>query len=81
MCSSDLHRSRFHRWAAAIATRGAPDILRHDAIVSVEAGFTKREARDAAARIGIAGWTRYRRPPLWYRFTLAGERPGAWELS
>ena len=77
---SDLHRSRLHRAMARLFTRGKPLIVRHDAVVSFEAGFTRGEVVEIAQRVGIAGWTRYRRPPLWYRFTLAGERPGAWSL-
>ena len=77
---SDLHRSRLHRAVAKLFVAGKPEIVRHDAVVSFEAGFTGREVREIARRVGVAGWTRYRRAPLWYRFTLAGERPGAWEL-
>lgn len=77
---SDLHRSRLHRAMARLFTKGKPQIVRHDAVVSFEAGFTRREVAEIAQRVGVAGWTRYRRPPLWYRFTLAGERRGAWNL-
>lgn len=78
---SDLHRSRIHRAIARLAVAGKPEIVRHDAVVSFEAGFTKRETIEIARRVGVGTWTRYRRPPLWYRFTLSGERPGAWSLK
>ncbi len=78
---NDLHRSRLHRTLARVFTVGKPEIVRHDAVVSVEAGFTKREVLNIAQRVGVASWMRYRRAPLWYRFTLAGERKGAWELG
>lgn len=77
---SDLHRSGLHRALARLSTAGKSDIVRHDTVVSFEAGFTRREVEEIAQRVGVAGWMRYRRAPLWYRFTLAGERPGAWEL-
>lgn len=70
---SDLHRSWFQRAAVSLAASGAGPIVRHDARVSVEAGFTKAEALDMARRVGIER-PRYRRPPLWYRFTLTGEK-------
>lgn len=51
---------------------GAPAIVRHDAIVSVQAGFTRAEAFDLARR---AGWIRpdWRRH-LVHRFTLAATK-------
>jgi hypothetical protein len=55
---------------------GQPEIVRHDAVVSVRAGFTRREAMDLARRVGI-GYARYS-TVLLHRFTLAGEKPGAW---
>lgn len=56
---------------AMMLGRGAHEHVRHDAIVSVEAGFTRREAMDLASRVG---WQRikYRRYLL-HRFTLTGE--------
>jgi len=71
---SDLHRSPLHLAIMRLMVARKPPIIRHDAVVSVQAGFTKRDVHDIARRVGIASWTRYRRPPLWYRFTLAGER-------
>ena len=77
---SDLHRSRFHRLMVNCFLVNANAMVRHDARVSVEAGFTKREVVDLAQRTDL-GFARYHRPPLWYRFTLAGERPGCWGMD
>ncbi len=74
---SDLHRSRFHRVMVNCFLLNANAMVRHDARVSVEAGFTRREVIELAQRTDL-GFARYHRPPLWYRFTLAGERPGSW---
>ncbi|TVQ30391.1 MAG: methyltransferase domain-containing protein [Phycisphaeraceae bacterium] len=74
---SDLVRSRLSMLGARIATIRAPQIVKHDAVVSVEAGFTKAEVLDLRNRLDLT-WCEYRRSPLRYRFTLAGERPDAW---
>lgn len=76
---SDLHRSALHREAVSLLVCWAPAIVRHDGRVSVEAGFTRREVVELARKLDLR-WARYARPPLWYRFVLAGERPGAWTL-
>lgn len=55
--------------------RNVPALVRHDAIVSVEAGFTKREALELAQRAGIQR-AQYRRHLL-HRFTIASEKPAA----
>ncbi|MFM9996665.1 MAG: methyltransferase domain-containing protein [Phycisphaerales bacterium] len=73
---NDLVRSRVSLAALRILLIGKPEFVRYDATVSVRAGFTKREALDHARRVGI-GYARWRRT-MWYRFTLAGEKPGAW---
>jgi len=70
---NDLVRSRLHRFAARVGTIGAPAIAKHDAVVSVEAGFTKREALDIAHRVGIES-ARWSCPWGWYRFTVVGEK-------
>lgn len=76
---NDLSRS----WLSAIAIEpmllGRPRIVRHDARVSVRAGFTRREVNDIARRVGVDAYARYHPGPLLYRFTLAGEKPRAWE--
>lgn len=70
---NDLVRSRLHRALAAMLTVGASSIVKHDARVSVEAGFTKREALDMTRRLGM-NYIRVYGAPGWYRFTAAGER-------
>lgn len=74
---NDLMRSRLGLAAIHLMTLGQPEMVRHDARVSVAAGFTGGEVRDFAGRVGL-GYTRYRGSILTHRFTLAGERPGAW---
>jgi hypothetical protein len=74
---NDLVRSRVCRWVVGLAVVGRPRIIKHDATVSVEAGFTKAEVLDFARRLDL-GYARYRRGPMVHRFTLAGEKPGAW---
>lgn len=75
---SDLVRSRVMETVVAVSTIGQTPMVRHDAIVSVRAGFTRREALDMAARLDMQ-WLRWRREPLLYRFVMAGEKPGAWQ--
>lgn len=69
---NDLVRSRLTMGMARIATLAAPAIVKHDAIVSIRAGFTRREALDLAQRVGlehVAFST-----CLFYRFTLTSKR-------
>lgn len=74
---NDLHRSRLHHAIISLMVAGKPRMVAHDARVSVAAGFTRAECEGFAARLGLA-YLEYHRAPLWYRFTLAGEKPGAW---
>lgn len=74
---TDLVRSRAMLALVGLGASVAPSMVRRDAIASVAAGFTRREAMDLAARTDL-GFLRYRRSWLLYRFTLAGERRGAW---
>lgn len=74
---NDLVRTRVGYAAIRAMTVGQPAMVRHDARVSVRAGFTRREALDLAERVGIT-YCRYRWSVFTHRFTLAGERPGAW---
>ncbi|RMH25948.1 MAG: methyltransferase domain-containing protein [Planctomycetota bacterium] len=74
---NDLVRSPLARLGVRVLTLGRPEIVRHDARVSVDAGFTAAEARDLARRLGL-GHCRVRAGLWTQRFTLAGERPGAW---
>jgi 2-polyprenyl-3-methyl-5-hydroxy-6-metoxy-1,4-benzoquinol methylase len=71
---NDLVRSRLSRTLVNLLLIGRPRIVRHDAAVSIEAGFTRREAMDFARRLDLT-YLRYRRF-LFYRFTLAGRKPG-----
>jgi ubiquinone/menaquinone biosynthesis C-methylase UbiE len=70
---NDLVRSRTALAAIHILTLGRPPIIRHDAIVSVRAGFTRREALDLARR---SDWTAptYRRGFFTQRFTVTSAR-------
>ncbi|MDX2114917.1 MAG: methyltransferase domain-containing protein [Planctomycetota bacterium] len=77
---SDLNRSRLHRALIEPSIWFAPPIVRHDGRVSVEGAFTRSEAEQMARRVGI-NYAPYHRPPLWYRFTLAGEKPGCWNTT
>ncbi len=65
---NDLVRSRLSSLLAGVGTMRAPEMVRHDAIVSVQAGFTKRETLDVAKRVGLEN-VRYR-SILLYRFVL-----------
>ncbi len=73
---NDLVRSRVNALMVNVFLIGAPAMVRHDARVSVRAGFTQGEVLDCARRLGL-GYARYGRI-FAYRFTLAGEKPGAW---
>lgn len=73
----DLVRSPLWEGVVWLSSRGQGEMVRHDAVVSVQAGFTRAEALDRARRLDMT-WLRWRREPLLYRFTMAGEKPGAW---
>lgn len=53
-------------------TPGLPPMARHDAVVSVNAGFTKQEALELARRVDLPR-IRYH-SHLFYRFSLTSER-------
>jgi hypothetical protein len=74
---NDLVRSALCRAIVGVAVVGRPRIIRHDAIASVNAGFSRREVLDIAHRLDL-DYARYRRGPMVHRFTLAGEKLGAW---
>lgn len=74
---NDLIRSRAGVFAIRLLTIGRAAMVRHDARVSVEAGFTPSEVLDAARRLNLS-YTRLRWSLFTHRFTLAGEKPGAW---
>jgi len=74
---NDLVRSKHSLRAVRLMTIGMPHIVKHDARVSVSAGFTREEAEALAARAGIE-YAPYTWRLLTHRFTIAGEKPGAW---
>ena len=70
---NDLARGSVERLFVRALTARIPQTVRHDARVSVEAGFTKREALVLAHRVGLEAprWHRH----LFGRFTLTSEKP------
>jgi ubiquinone/menaquinone biosynthesis C-methylase UbiE len=76
---NDLIRSRTAMLGIWALTLGQSDMIRHDARVSVRAGFTKKEVKDYARRTSL-GYCRYRASFFTQRFTLAGEKQGAWKI-
>lgn len=69
---NDLVRGPIERLVVRLMTIGAPEHVRHDARVSVDAGFTRSEALDLARRVGLEqpSWHRH----LFGRFTLTSEK-------
>lgn len=70
---NDLLRSPLHALGARALSIGAPAIVKHDALASVRAGFTRGEALDLARRVGlenIACRSAFTRG----RFTLTAEK-------
>ena len=65
---SDLVRSPITRLGVYPWLPFMPPMVRHDALVSLPAAFTKREILDLARRVGLER-IRYR-THLLYRFTL-----------
>ncbi len=74
---NDLVRSRVAHRVIRLLTLGQPHMIRHDAAVSVLAGFTQEEAESLAARAGI-DYAPFRWSVITHRFTIAGEKPGCW---
>jgi ubiquinone/menaquinone biosynthesis C-methylase UbiE len=74
---NDLVRSELSLRVTQVVTLALPHIVRHDATASIRAGFTRSEVIDMAERLGL-GYVRHREQFLVQRFTLAGEKPGAW---
>lgn len=74
---NDLLRSRTALIATNLLTIAAPRIVRHDALASIRAAFTADEVRDIARRLDL-GYAHVRTSFFTQRFTLAGEKPGAW---
>lgn len=66
---NDLHRSPLAHLGVRVLTARAPEIVRHDARVSVEASFTTSETRELATRAGLER-VRVKVHPLQGRFVL-----------
>lgn len=79
ICWNDLSRSTFARVGVRLLTLGANEMVRHDAKVSVEAGFTRREAMDLAHRAGL-DYCSFKSMFFAQRFVVSGEKPGAWSV-
>jgi len=73
---NDLLRSAASRLGVRLLTLFASPIVRDDARLSVEKGFTRAEAIDLAAAAGLGG-IRIRSMPLAGRFRLTAEGRGA----
>jgi hypothetical protein len=69
---NDPVRSSVGRLGVRLLTIGSPPMVKHDGIVSVDAGFTRREALDLAHRVGLER-VRYR-THLLHRFTLVSDK-------
>lgn len=71
---NDLARTRIGYAAIHAMTLGQPRIIRHDARVSVRAGFTRAEALEMTRRVG---WFQpeYRWNLFTHRFTVTSWRP------
>ncbi len=77
---NDLVRSRLNLAFITLATTGQSEMIRHDARASVRAGFTRPEVLDLAQRCDLR-FCRYHASLFTGRFTLAGEKPGAWGMA
>lgn len=77
---NDLVRSPVSYRVIRLLTVMQPRIVKHDARVSVLAGFTQEEAEGLAAKAGIT-YASYSWSVLAHRFTIAGEKAGAWEKA
>jgi ubiquinone/menaquinone biosynthesis C-methylase UbiE len=60
-----------------LVTMFQPYVVRHDARASYRAGFTGEEVLGLARAAGV-DYAQYSFNYNWQRFTLSGERPGAW---
>ncbi len=69
---NDLVRGPIEKLAVRVLTIRAPAMVKHDAVVSVAAGFTRREVLALSKRVGLEK-PRYRRHLLG-RFTLVSEK-------
>ncbi len=69
---NDQLRGVVGRIGARLLTLGAPNMVKHDKMVSVSKGFTKREAIALARRADLNNPTY--RSHFWQRFTLISEK-------
>jgi hypothetical protein len=72
---NDLIRSRRGYAISWLATIGLS--IRHDCLASLRAGFREREAISLASRSGLS-FTRWREKYFYQRFSISGEKRGAW---
>jgi Methyltransferase domain len=69
---NDLLRGPVWKVLVRLLAAAGPRIVRHDAIASVEAGFTRPEVLDIAQRVGLARPQYHRH--LFGRFTLTSDK-------
>jgi predicted O-methyltransferase YrrM len=74
---NDLLRSPMVYAVTHLMTARMPEMVRHDARVSVRAAFSRRDAIDIARRVGL-DYCRVKVHRLQGRIIVAGEKPGAW---
>lgn len=75
---NDLIRSRRGYAISWLVTLG--QAIRHDCLASLRAGFRDHEVLAFAREAGL-DYTTHRERYMYQRFTLSGERPGAWDAS
>lgn len=68
---NDLSRNTLARWVVKLMTIRSTSVIRHDAAVSVEAGFTRKEVQAFCIRLELHHLHYKRHSAM--RFTLAGE--------
>jgi hypothetical protein len=71
MIWSDLSRHWLAHQAVWLGTLGSGQVIHHDAVASVRAGFTRSEVLSLRDRLGLGALRYHAHWPL--RFTLAGE--------
>ncbi len=71
---NDLVRGWLEKLTVRMLTLGATAMVKHDAAVSVDAGFKRSEVRELARRVGLEDVQYYRH--LFGRFTLVSRKIG-----
>lgn len=74
---NDLLRSPMVYAVTHLMTARMPEMVRHDARVSIQAAFNKRDAKDIARRVGL-DYCDIKVHRLQGRIVVAGEKPDAW---